>query len=89
MSVEQLLSPAFLHLQCWIEGWTILLWYVCMILYFELELVVTIVSVWLLVWLTHLQMSSATGKVPAPGQVIYSASKHTLNGCFGSLHSEV
>jgi amino acid permease len=60
-----------------------------MILYFELELVVTIVSVWLLMWLTHLQMSSAVGKVPSPSQSIYSTSKHALNGYFGSLRSKV
>ena len=34
--------------------------------------------------LNHLQMSSAAGKVPAPGQAIYSASKHALNGYFAS-----
>jgi len=34
-------------------------------------------------------MSSAAGKVPAPGQAIYSASKHALNGYFASLRSEV
>ncbi|OQU83298.1 hypothetical protein SORBI_3005G106500 [Sorghum bicolor] len=33
-------------------------------------------------------MSSAAGKVPAPGQAIYSASKHALNGYFASLRSE-
>ena len=47
------------------------------------------VSCWLLIWLNHLQMSSAAGKVPAPGQAIYSASKHALNGYFASLRSEV
>jgi short-subunit dehydrogenase len=51
--------------------------------------VVIRVSFWLLVWLTHIQMSSAAGKVPAPGQAIYSASKHALNGYFASLRSEV
>jgi NAD(P)-dependent dehydrogenase (short-subunit alcohol dehydrogenase family) len=60
-----------------------------MMLYFDLELVVTIVSVWLLVWLTHLQMSGAGGKVPVPDQAIYSASKHALNGYFGSLRFDV
>jgi dehydrogenase/reductase SDR family protein 7 len=34
-------------------------------------------------------MSSAAGKVPAPGQAIYSASKHALNGYFSSLRSEL
>ncbi|XP_021317183.1 dehydrogenase/reductase SDR family member 7 isoform X2 [Sorghum bicolor] len=34
-------------------------------------------------------MSSAAGKVPAPGQAIYSASKHALNGYFASLRSEL
>ncbi|XP_062182990.1 uncharacterized protein LOC133887089 isoform X2 [Phragmites australis] len=33
-------------------------------------------------------MSSAAGKVPAPGQALYSASKHALNGFFASLRSE-
>ncbi|XP_039822447.1 dehydrogenase/reductase SDR family member 7-like isoform X2 [Panicum virgatum] len=36
-----------------------------------------------------LKMSSAAGKVPAPGQAIYSASKHALNGYFASLRSEL
>lgn len=35
------------------------------------------------------QMSSAAGKCPAPGQAIYSASKHALNGYFHTLRSEV
>lgn len=35
------------------------------------------------------QMSSAAGKTPAPGQAVYSASKHALNGYFHSLRSEV
>jgi hypothetical protein len=43
----------------------------------------------LLVWLTNPQMSSAAGKVPGPGQAVYSASKHALNGYFASLRSEV
>ncbi|KAL6875686.1 hypothetical protein ACP4OV_013199 [Aristida adscensionis] len=34
-------------------------------------------------------MSSAAGKVPSPGQAIYSASKHALNGYFASLRSEL
>lgn len=34
-------------------------------------------------------MSSAAGKVPSPGQALYSASKHALNGYFSSLRSEV
>ncbi|TVU03661.1 hypothetical protein EJB05_50849 [Eragrostis curvula] len=34
-------------------------------------------------------MSSAAGKVPAPGQAVYSASKHALNGYFSSLRSEL
>ena len=34
-------------------------------------------------------MSSAAGKTPAPGQAVYSASKHALNGYFHSLRSEV
>ncbi|EOA29513.1 hypothetical protein CARUB_v10014155mg [Capsella rubella] len=33
-------------------------------------------------------ISSAAGKVPSPGQAIYSASKHALNGYFHSLRSE-
>lgn len=56
---------------------------------FQQELLVITVSFCLLVWLTHIQMSSAAGKVPAPGQAIYSASKHALNGYFASLRSEV
>ncbi|KAL0551756.1 hypothetical protein IC582_010845 [Cucumis melo] len=34
-------------------------------------------------------MSSAAGKTPAPGQAVYSASKHALNGYFHSLRSEL
>ncbi|KAF3452490.1 hypothetical protein FNV43_RR02923 [Rhamnella rubrinervis] len=34
-------------------------------------------------------MSSAAGKTPAPGQAIYSASKHALNGYFHTLRSEL
>ncbi|KAJ3671524.1 hypothetical protein LUZ60_007603 [Juncus effusus] len=34
-------------------------------------------------------MSSAAGKVPSPGQAIYSASKHALNGYFHTLRSEL
>ncbi|KAL2330154.1 hypothetical protein Fmac_017735 [Flemingia macrophylla] len=34
-------------------------------------------------------MSSAAGKTPAPGQAVYSASKHALNGYFHTLRSEV
>lgn len=34
-------------------------------------------------------MSSAAGKVPSPGQAVYSASKFALNGYFHSLRSEV
>ncbi|KAJ6842869.1 dehydrogenase/reductase SDR family member 7 [Iris pallida] len=34
-------------------------------------------------------MSSAAGKCPAPGQAIYSASKHALNGYFHTLRSEL
>lgn len=34
-------------------------------------------------------MSSAAGKCPSPGQAIYSASKHALNGYFHSLRSEL
>ncbi|ESQ49768.1 hypothetical protein EUTSA_v10021121mg [Eutrema salsugineum] len=33
-------------------------------------------------------ISSAAGKVPSPGQAIYSASKHALQGYFHSLRSE-
>ncbi|KAG7623855.1 NAD(P)-binding domain superfamily [Arabidopsis thaliana x Arabidopsis arenosa] len=33
-------------------------------------------------------ISSAAGKVPSPGQAIYSASKHALHGYFHSLRSE-
>jgi dehydrogenase/reductase SDR family protein 7 len=51
--------------------------------------VIITVSLWLLIWLNHLQMSSAAGKVPAPGQALYSASKHALNGYFASLRSEL
>lgn len=36
-----------------------------------------------------MQMSSAAGKTPAPGQAVYSASKYALNGYFHSLRSEV
>ncbi|PKA56253.1 11-beta-hydroxysteroid dehydrogenase-like 2 [Apostasia shenzhenica] len=34
-------------------------------------------------------MSSAAGKCPAPGQAIYSASKHALHGYFHTLRSEL
>ncbi|KAJ4958903.1 hypothetical protein NE237_026014 [Protea cynaroides] len=34
-------------------------------------------------------MSSGTGKVPTPGQAVYSASKHALNGYFHSFRSEL
>ncbi|PRQ41504.1 putative oxidoreductase [Rosa chinensis] len=34
-------------------------------------------------------MSSAAGKTPAPGQAVYSASKHALNGYFHTLRSEL
>ncbi|WOL11267.1 hypothetical protein Cni_G20029 [Canna indica] len=34
-------------------------------------------------------MSSAAGKCPAPGQALYSASKHALNGYFHTLRSEL
>uniref|UniRef100_A0A0D6R7P8 Ketoreductase domain-containing protein n=1 Tax=Araucaria cunninghamii TaxID=56994 RepID=A0A0D6R7P8_ARACU len=34
-------------------------------------------------------MSSAAGKTPAPGQAIYSASKHAVNGYFHTLRSEL
>ncbi|KAI3894413.1 hypothetical protein MKX03_016919 [Papaver bracteatum] len=34
-------------------------------------------------------MSSAAGKVPAPGQAVYSASKYALNGYFHTLRSEL
>lgn len=34
-------------------------------------------------------MSSAAGKAPAPGQAVYSASKHALNGYFHTLRSEL
>lgn len=37
----------------------------------------------------YLQMSSAAGKTPAPGQAVYSASKYALNGYFHTLRSEV
>lgn len=37
----------------------------------------------------YVQMSSAAGKTPAPGQAVYSASKHALNGYFHTLRSEV
>ncbi|CAN6895538.1 unnamed protein product [Brassica oleracea] len=33
-------------------------------------------------------ISSAAGKVPSPGQAIYAASKHALQGYFHSLRSE-
>lgn len=36
-----------------------------------------------------LQMSSAAGKIPAPGRAVYSASKFALNCYFHSLRSEV
>ncbi|ONI05223.1 hypothetical protein PRUPE_6G363500 [Prunus persica] len=36
-----------------------------------------------------LKMSSAAGKTPAPGQAVYSASKHALNGYFHTLRSEL
>lgn len=39
--------------------------------------------------LNYVQMSSAAGKTPAPGQAIYCASKHALNGYFHTLRSEV
>ena len=29
------------------------------------------------------------GKVPSPGQTVYAASKHAVNGYFHSLRSEV
>ncbi|ERN20317.1 hypothetical protein AMTRI_Chr06g200820 [Amborella trichopoda] len=34
-------------------------------------------------------MSSAAGKAPAPGQAVYSASKHAVNGYFHTLRSEL
>lgn len=34
-------------------------------------------------------LSSAAGKCPAPGQAMYSASKHALNGYFHTLRSEL
>lgn len=34
-------------------------------------------------------MSSAAGKTPAPGQAIYAASKHAVNGYFDTLRSEL
>ncbi|KAG0578827.1 hypothetical protein KC19_4G052300 [Ceratodon purpureus] len=34
-------------------------------------------------------VSSVAGKIPSPGQTVYSASKHALNGYFNSLRSEV
>ncbi|KAL6132406.1 hypothetical protein ACLB2K_064649 [Fragaria x ananassa] len=34
-------------------------------------------------------ISSAAGKTPAPGQAVYSASKHALNGYFHTLRSEL
>lgn len=34
-------------------------------------------------------MSSAAGKTPAPGQAVYSASKHAINGYFHTLRSEL
>jgi hypothetical protein len=37
----------------------------------------------------YMQMSSAAGKTPAPGQAVYSASKYALNGYFHTLRSEV
>ncbi|KAL0817945.1 hypothetical protein Bca101_074389 [Brassica carinata] len=36
----------------------------------------------------NLEISSAAGKVPSPGQAIYAASKHALQGYFHSLRSE-
>ncbi|XWS65212.1 hypothetical protein CRYUN_Cryun05aG0073000 [Craigia yunnanensis] len=35
------------------------------------------------------KMSSAAGKIPAPGQAVYSASKYALNGYFHTLRSEL
>lgn len=34
-------------------------------------------------------VSSVAGKIPSPGQTVYCASKHALNGYFDSLRSEV
>jgi dehydrogenase/reductase SDR family protein 7 len=34
-------------------------------------------------------VSSVAAKIPSPGQTVYSASKHALNGYFNSLRSEV
>eukprot|EP01018_Ginkgo_biloba_P002257 Gb_17710 [translate_table: standard] len=34
-------------------------------------------------------MSSAAGKTPAPGQAVYAASKHAVNGYFHTLRSEL
>ena len=34
-------------------------------------------------------VSSVAGKIPSPGQTVYCASKHALNGYFHSLRSEV
>ncbi|KAF2549327.1 hypothetical protein F2Q70_00024070 [Brassica cretica] len=38
--------------------------------------------------LIYTQISSAAGKVPSPGQAIYAASKHALQGYFHSLRPE-
>lgn len=38
---------------------------------------------------SYMQMSSAAGKSPAPGQAVYSATKYALNGYFHTLRSEV
>ncbi|EOY09703.1 NAD(P)-binding Rossmann-fold superfamily protein [Theobroma cacao] len=37
----------------------------------------------------NVNMSSAAGKTPAPGQAVYSASKYALNGYFHTLRSEL
>ncbi|KAK6915774.1 Short-chain dehydrogenase/reductase SDR [Dillenia turbinata] len=41
------------------------------------------------IYTIHMQISSAAGKTPSPGQAVYSASKFALNGYFHSLRSEL
>jgi NADP-dependent 3-hydroxy acid dehydrogenase YdfG len=36
-----------------------------------------------------IQVSSVAGKLPAPGQSLYAATKHAVNGFFHTLRSEV
>lgn len=58
--------------------------------YRRCSFVLIIASYWFDFSLSYaLQMSSAAGKTPAPGQAVYSATKFALNGYFHSLRSEV